>query len=377
VSPNDAVGKITVSQGGGEPQFVSPQPCPPDADPTCIAAIMPKEFADPNTGRLPANTEHTITVAADFPDPDGLVNTMDQSVVFTTFDYTPDFFDDSDAIAAELGGLAYDPGSESLFVVGLDNQGGDPLVRRIPIPDGIPGAASTAATPVPDGGGPYAYGIDAFGGNLYVSMSYSADVRRYSNLANLNLNPSELVIGPNTSLPEPNDTLLQVQSVGVVGNDLYLSRGYFLATDPAVEILRRDSNGVFTIYEEGNNLWDDGGFYGLNITVGNVEGTPYLFAAASAGIFKIRVADGDVVGSVETEQAAYADLQVDSDGHLFVGTGGGILVYDVTPDDPELIAERGGLDAGRIAIREDGDTVHVYYARYRDVARIGEVPFTL
>lgn len=378
INPNDAVGKITVSQGGGAPEFVSPQPCPPDADPTCIAAIMPKEFSDPDTGRLPANTEHIITVAPDFPDPDGMVNTMDQVVAFTTFDFTPNFFDDSDTISDELGGLAYDEGSESLFVVGLPGSGEDPLVRRIPIPGGVPGAASTAATPIYDGGGPYAYGIDAFAGQLYVSMSYSGDVRRYSNLANLNLNPSEVVLGVTTGLAEPNDTLRQVQSVAAVGSDLYFARGYFLATTPAVEILRRDAGNVFSIYESGNNLWDDNDFYGLNVTAGDVDGTPYIFAVAEAGIFKIRVADGDVAGSISPDTGlSQADVHLDSDGHLFVGTGSGIYVYDAASDDLELLTERSGLDASRIAIREDGDTVHVYYVRFRDSAVIGVVPITL
>lgn len=378
INPNDAVGKITVAQAGGAPEFVSPQPCPPDADPTCIAAIFPKEFSDPETGRLPANTEHTITVAPDFPDPDGMVNTLDQVVAFTTFDFTPNFFDDSDAITDELGGLAYDEGSQSLFVVGLPGSGEDPIVRRIPMPGGVPGGATTVATPIPTGGGPYAYGIDAWGGELYVSMSYSGEVRRYSNLSDANLNPSEVVIGETTGLADPNDTLIQVQSVAMVGNALYFGRGYFIAIEQRYEILERIGAGAFTIWENGDNLWDDGDFYGLNITGGTVGATPYLFVVAGAGIFKIRTSDGDVSGSISPDTGtSQADVQLDSNGHLFVGTGSGIHVYDAMSDDLELIDQREGLDASRIAIREDGDTVHVYYVRFRDEAIIGEVPFTL
>jgi hypothetical protein len=247
VGANDAVGKISVAQDGGTPAVISPMPCPPDADPTCIAGLFPESFSDPMTGRLPANTSHTITVAADFPDPDGLVNTMDQTVGFTTFDFTSDFFDDTANISDEIGGIAYDAGAQALFIVGLPPSGGDAIVRRIPIPGGVPGAASTVASPLSMGGGPYAYGIDAIGGQLYVAMSYSGDVRRYSNLSSATLDGTEAVLGPSTGLAAPDDTLLQVQSVAVAGGNTLFARGYFLATDPGYSIFARNGGGTFSI----------------------------------------------------------------------------------------------------------------------------------
>ena len=39
ISQNDALGHIFVTQSGGEPILVAPQPCPPDADPQCVAEI--------------------------------------------------------------------------------------------------------------------------------------------------------------------------------------------------------------------------------------------------------------------------------------------------------------------------------------------------
>jgi hypothetical protein len=383
VGVNDAVGKISVAQNGGMPAVISPMPCPPDADPTCIAGLYPESFSDPMTGRLPANTAHTITVAADFPDPDGMVNTMDQTVAFTTFDFTANFFDDTANITDEIGGIAYDEGSQALFIVGLPAGGGDAIVRRIPIPGGVAGAATTVATPLSMGGGPYAYGVDAIGGQLYVSMSYSGDVRRYSNLSAASLNATEVIFGPSTGLAAPDDTLLQVQSVAIAGGlTLFgrglFGRGYFLATDPGYELLARNAGGTFSIYEDGSNLWDDADWYGSNIVAGTVDGSEMLYVAASTGIFKFRVADGSMLGSIEPEFDLYAaDLHLDSNDHLFVGTGSGVHVFDAASDSLDAITSREGLDASRIALREEGNTVHVYYHRFRGEAIIGVVPIDL
>ncbi|HWB81106.1 MAG TPA: hypothetical protein VG755_39355, partial [Nannocystaceae bacterium] len=378
VGVNDAVGKITVAQDGGTPAVVSPMQCPPDADPTCIAGLFPESFSDPATGRLPANTSHTVTVAADFPDPDGLVNTMDQTVAFTTFDFTADFFDDTANISDEIGGIAYDEGSQSLFIVGLPPSGGDAIVRRIPIPGGVPGAATTVASPSSMGGGPYAYGIDAIGGELYVAMSYSGDVRRYSNLGAATLDATEVVVGPNTGLAAPDDTLLQVQSVTVAGGNTLFARGYFLATDPGYSIFARNGGGTFSIWEDGSNLWDNADWYGNNITAGTVDGSEVLFVANSLGIFKFRVADGTLLGSIMPDYSLYsADLHIDANDHLFLGSDSGVFVYDAASDDLPLVTAREGLEASRIALREDAGTVFVYYLRFRGEAIIGELPIAL
>jgi ligand-binding sensor domain-containing protein len=67
------------------------------------------------------------------------------------------------------------------------------------------------------------------------------------------------------------------------------------------------------------------------------------------------------------------DLHIDSSGRLWVGDNDGIRVLNVANDSFEVVAERSGFDATRFALREDGDTVHAYYARFRDPATIGHL----
>jgi hypothetical protein len=71
-----------------------------------------------------------------------------------------------------------------------------------------------------------------------------------------------------------------------------------------------------------------------------------------------------------------SQLRLDSKGRLYVGTGSGILVFDTSGTNGFTeIASRRGFDAGRFGIREEGDTVHVYFMRFRDALRIGTTSF--
>jgi hypothetical protein len=365
VGVDDATGHIFVSQGGGEPQPIAPMPCPPDADPTCIAGIFPAEFVDPETNNLPGGTAHTILVEADFPDPDGMVNTMDQVVSFTTFEIQPDFFDDSDAIGSELGGLAYDPGSESLFVVGEDAN--SCLVRRIPIPGGVAGSAQTAVVPT---GSVLCYGIDAIDGVLYVSGSYSDNVYRYTDLGDADLGPNGSVIANPTLMPPLSD-LIETWSVARGGGSTFFSHGEFVGGIEDVSILRLTDAGMWSEFQSGENLWEDAD--GVVIVGGNYDGADHLVVAAQGQFFKFRISDGSLVSQVEAELGYAVDLQIDSSGRLWVGDNDGLRVLNVANDSFEVLAERSGFDATRFALREDGDTVHAYYARFRDPATIGHL----
>lgn len=369
VSLDDAVGHILVSQGGSEPQPISPMACPPDADPTCIAGIFPEEFVDPEQNTLPGATAHTVTVEAEFPDPDGFTNTMDQIVEFTTFAYEPNFFDDSDAIVQEFGGIAYDDGSESLFLVGVGvDFGTDPcVVRRIPIPGGVPGTASTAALPT---GSYLCYGIDRIGNDLFVSGSYTDNVFRYSNLGAASLMATESVIA-NPTLPPPLADLSEGWHVARGGNSTFFSHGEFLGGIEDSSILQVSDAGVWSEFEDGDNLWD--GQNGVVIEGASIDGEDYLFVAAEAGIWKFRVADGTIVSEVEFELDYATDLRIDSQSRLWVGTQDGITVLEVVDDSYAELARRPGLDTTRFALREDGDTVHVYYQRFREIGQIGHL----
>lgn len=365
VSTDDATGHIYVTQGGGEPQPVSAMPCPPDADPTCVAGIFPAAFTDPDTGNLPGSTEHTIIVEADFPDPDGAVNSTDQVVSFTTFELDANFFDDSDVLSTEFGGLAYDPGSESLFLVGVD--GNECAVRRVPVPGGVAGGASTAALPT---GSNLCYGMDAIDGVLYVSGSYTDNVFRYTGLDALNLGPTETIIS-NPNLMPPLDSLSEVWSVARGGGSTFFAHGEFTGGIEDTSILRLTDANVWSEFQSGENLWEDAD--GVTIVGANYDGADHLIVAADGQIFKFRISDASLVSSAELNVDYAPDLQVDSAGRLWVGDSSGVRVVNAETDSYEILAQRMGFEANRLALREDGNTVHAYFARFRDQAVIGHL----
>ena len=368
VSPNDALGHLFVAQDGGEPQAVSPQPCPPDADPMCIAAIFPKEFVDPDSGNLPPNTEHVITLEAAFPDIDGVVNSTDQTVTFTTFDYNPDFFDDSVQIPEEFGGLVWSLDQNALFLTGQN--GGGCIVRRVPLNgQGVPQAASTAAVPT---GSQLCYGIDIVGPSLYVSGSYSQVVYRYT-LGGGDLSGTQFLI-ENPTLAPPLDELDETQSVTGVDGSLFFAHGEFLGGVTDSSILR--SAPAWSEFTDGQNLWNQADS-GVTIAATTIDGVPILFAFAESQLFRFRIADGVVEADLEFPDIGFStDIAIDSNNRVYLGANNGIYVVDGEADDFAPITERLGFDATRIALREVGDTVHVYYQRFRENGQIGHVPIT-
>lgn len=365
VSTSDATGNILVSQAGGEPQPITPMPCPPDADPTCIAGIFPASFTDSETGNLVGSTDYSITVLADFPDPDGLVNTMDQVVSFTTFQLDTNYYDDSDVISTEFGGLAYDSGSESLFLLGVDVD--ECVVRRVPLAGGVPGSASTAAVPTSSN---LCYGMDAIDGVLYVAGSYTSNVFRYTGLSAENLGPTETIIADPTLMP-PLDSLIEVWSVARGGGSTFFAHGEFVGGIEDTSILRLTDGNVWSEFHSGENLWEDAD--GVTIVGGNFDGTDHLIVAADAQLFKLRISDGSLISQAEMQVDYAPDLQIDSAGRLWLGDSSGIRVINVASDSYEILATRDGFEANRFALREDGNTVHAYFARFRDEARIGHL----
>lgn len=370
VSQTDAFGHIFVTQGDGDPILVAPQPCPPDADPQCVAGIFPEEFRDPETGDLPGSTPHTIIVSADLPDLDGNTNTLEQVVEFRTFEFTANFFDDSAAISGELGGMVYDPDNEALFIAGTSETGGDCIVRRVDLPGGVATGANTVATPTALGGGPYCYGMQRYGDTLFVDMTYSGDVRVYTGLGSDDLNPTEVVIQDPT-LPVPHDDLQEVVATAQAGPRRFFSYGNFVGGPGAFGILELN-NDTWSIFQQGTNLWSPGD--DVSIAAATIGGTAFLFAVAGEHLYKFRLADASVVDEIEIEQTYDADVEVDEFGRVWVARNGRLHVYD--GDDLSVLLERTGLDTGRIGVdaREDGATV--YFGRYRDPAVIGRMTVT-
>ncbi len=144
---------------------------------------------------------------------------------------------------------------------------------------------------------------------------------------------------------------------------------------PNYQVLARSEIGTFSVFLDGAGLWNDDLRIWANIAAGAIEGTSFLFVAVAPRLYKFRVSDQSMLGSIEPAHADYwmntDDLHLDSRGHLFVGTYSGVFVHDATSDNLDLLAACDDLDASRIALREDGDTVYVYYLRFRGEAVIG------
>jgi hypothetical protein len=364
VSPNDAVGNLWVSQDGGMAQPVSPLHCEPDSDPTCIAAELPEAFREAITGRLPGASTIEITVRADFADPEGNVGTSDQTASFRTFPYEASFYDDSETIDTLCGGIAHDPGTESLFFVGAP--GGYAFIRRVPIPGGVPGVASTVAMPT---GAYYIDGLEVLGDRLYAPGASTANIYLYENLAAADLMATEDIV-TTTGLPAPLDTFTGVWSVAQVGGLRYYAHesAYLEGSSP---ILRFD--GVdWSVFLAGAGLWE----HNESVVVAgrSIDGVDYLFASAGTHLYRIDVASGAILTQIEREDLQYGtDIELDSKGRLWIGTWNQLVVLDGKTADLRMLADRSDIAATKLALREDGTAVHAYFHSFYGPCLIGHV----
>jgi hypothetical protein len=325
-------------------------------------------------GHLPQDTPHAIAVTAGFEDPDGNATTVDQVVDFKTFFFEPNFYDDTVAQPEEVGGLSYEPTSQALFVVGVhSNEFYGPRVRKIPMPGGSPQPALTVLETMPGGGGPWTYGMDRYGSQLLISMSYAGEVRAYGNLPG-----NALTLGTTfstTTLPEPNADVEEVWSVARTEDGrLFFAWGDFHGGVNGSGIMQLSPNNVWSMFHDGMGLWGQAND-GVMLTVGMVGGTEYLFASADGMIYKFRASDGQLQAQYEVEQDWGRDLEVDGQGRLWYGTQNGIWVFDVSDNDEIVeVARRGGIRCGRMALREQPPTIHAYCVGYREEGLISHVP---
>jgi hypothetical protein len=326
-------------------------------------------------GLLPADTAHQVIVSAGFEDPDGVATAVDQVVDFKTFVYEANFFDDSVALPQEVGGLSYDPGSEALFVVGLNSdEFNGPRVRKIPMMGGNPQPASTVLEVIPSGGGPYSYGLDRYGDQLLLSMSYAGEVRSYGTLGGGMLTP--VSIWNTTTLPEPNADVEEVHSVARgADNRIYFAWGDFHGGVNGRGIMQQTTSTVWSMFNDGMNLWNQSND-GVMITVGMVDGAEFLFASADGKLYKFRTSDGQLLAEYDVEPDWARDLEIDGQGRLWYGTQNrGVYAFDVSSNDEIVeLARRGGVTCGRMALRQQPPTVHVYCVGYRDEAIISHLP---
>lgn len=379
VSFSEATGKIRVSSDlQADPTVVQALPCP-DNDPTCVAAVFPESLQDPaGTGHLPGSTKVTVVIDKSFPDADGKTNDVDTTVTYTTFPLKLDFIDDSGAVTEEAGGLDYDPGSQSLFAVGLTSfQDQSFLVRKIPLPGGVPGAATTAATVDTSAtGGSPTYGLDIYGGRLFVAGTYQYRAYQFDDLG---MNPPSGPITYNqTGLPAPNDMLYAVNSTAWLDDHLYIGCGYYAAS-PLTALIRLTPAGSWETWLDFAGAIDlSDGFTIAPAIEPDGKRFIYLGSPAEAIIYKIDVATKAIVNQHEFESLYDPQLRVDSRGRLYVGTNNdGLRVFTTAgPSGFTEIVSRTGIEAGRFGLREEGNTVHVYFMRFRGDLKVGTTSIT-
>ena len=375
VSQATAMGRVLMSRDGlpSEPVVVTACPKP---EPSCIAVTAPISFL-PDGEHLGIDTPYQVTITAGFEDTEGNPTLSDQTVDYRTFSFQPEFFDDSALLGDETGGLAYDSESQALFLVGSSpgNFNG-PRVRRIPLVNGGPGAATTWWELDNPPGGPYAYGLDLHNQQLFVSLTLAGRVVALDQIGA----PLGSVVRffEDPGLPPPHESLLEVTSVvRSEGGITYFSRTEQIDGSNWPGILAIDPDDAWSVFNSGANLWNGGD---VMLAIGRVGGTEFLFAASGSTIYKFRTSDGVLAATYEIEVSDSAfDLEVDSEGRLWRGgQDSGVRVYDVSQNDEIVeLAQRGGVTCGRMALRETLDLTEVYCTGFRRPAVISRIPVEL
>jgi hypothetical protein len=372
----NATGKISLtSDQVPNPVFAQVDKCP-DLDATCVAGVFPQAFFDPqsqNGSKLPGGVKHTIKIDKSFADPDGNTFDADVFVSFTTFQYTPNLFDDSGAITDEAGGLDFDPSTQAFFTCG-QGPSNNLVIRRIPLVAGQLGSATTYDQPdTTNTGGSLCYGLDIYEKKLYVSHTYGARVLTYQNLT-LPSSPNgpTTIVGPATPLAPPDDRLNNVHSVAAFmgGTRLLLASGYYYVTPEFTGVLSY-LNGNWSVFVGATGLFDASeGF----TVAGDLPGN-HLYVMAKDKIVKVRASDGLLENQHTLTNGAPYDpqLRVDGKGRLYVGgNNSGITVYDTSGSAGFTeTASRPGLDAGRFALVENGNDIEIYFMRFRDKGILG------
>lgn len=362
VSLVDAVGRVRVSMNGGPEVDVFPVECWPDPAPNCIGGELGEEFIAEGDYVLPGDAALTIRIAADLPDSDGRTNDDDQLVEYRTFAFDRQFV----AHTGWIGGITYDAGSSSLFFVDQSDGKQPTVVQRVTLTaNGTPGMPAAVASLGENTGN----GCDpthATGGVLYVACNTTGQMFVHTELGGADLNATQSVVAPMEW-----GMLNGVASLGTVGGNVVFS-GY-----GGHSITRLDPGGAWSVFHGGENLWADW-FAWVSVAGATIDGVDYVFAAAQNHVYKMQVADASIVSDLLLDDDVYVDdIEIDSLGRMWLATYDGISVFDGKDAAHAPIAARPGVQASSIALREEGTTVHVYYAAAVDNVPIGHLAVEL
>lgn len=357
VDPNDAVSHLLVSRNGGTTMPVSPRQCWPDDDPTCIAGDFPAEFLD-GPDALAGDSAITVHVGPDFPDLEGHTNTEAQTVDFHTFPYERNFV----ASPGFIRGLEYDPVTSALYTLGeTEPTHTGTTLERIPLAAGVPSAQLTVAIMVDQVD---CDGLDINYGILYVGCGnevYLLD----------GLEGDDLTQYLYQYTPDPPDLLGGTWSVAHAGDagTVYSAKG-------KSAMVVYDLNGQWKSFHDGVGLW--AAPYGVMVASGPEFLATVMYAAAQNHVYQFSLPDSLVTTDAALDEAMGVDyefdLEVDSHGYLWFGTSTGIHVVDPAGGAYSTVTQRVGVNATRLALREDGATVHAYFVAHDEAgAPIGHI----
>jgi len=390
VNVTQAAGKVSVqSSAGGAPEIAQVEACT-DSNPNCVRFVVPTALTV--SSRLPGGTTFTVVVDRTFPDPDGGTNDADASVSYTTFTYDPAFYTGL-MLNDELGGIVYvdQVGASTINALYVTGKGSlnfnGPEIERLDLDGaGQPTGRENVAGPnffslgSCNNDWDVAYGLDRYEAELYLSASYCDAV------VGFDIDPStgdltQAGSWHTTVFGSPDDKLYRVESVVVAPDNTselyYFSSGTFGSGPQVTGILQ-----YRPFYMVPWGLWVE--------RTGLFDGAPdfYLAGADEAGTFVIYVANGDTIVKLNEDDSgaelnrhtitgkSYASpgMRTDSAGRLYVGDDQSLVVYDTSGFNGFTeLAVREGLDFRRFDVREDGSTVHVYFADFRGSGDIREL----
>ena len=336
----------------------------PDPNLNVIWFQIPSQLVDSGSGNLFSNETYTMTVPSTVLTAAGLGLPADIVITFTTFTYGQEH-DDSAVITGETWDIAYHSVSNTLLYLG--ETATDFVVRRYSLGTGLATTELTnASTQVLYGG------MDLWDNTLYVNESYDSEVTEYPVNADGSLAASTATYGI-TTLAAPADTLSEVLNTAKIGANLYFTTGNWHGGASFQDIIKFDGAVWSTVVTGSVHGFNND--EAKNIVALNVGGTDYIYLAepVSDKLYKFRESDGALVTSITfTEISFDAELDFDLSNNIYLGTQNGIYQFSA---DLVLLDQRGGVDAGRIAVKDSGGNVSVYFIDYRNPTIIGYVNF--
>jgi len=309
---------------------------------------------------------YTVSVASSAQTADGNPLAQELSYSFTTFDYS-ELVDDTTFTDGELFGIAYHPGTDSIYFDGANDAQDDFFIRRYDVASGVVGTVAP-----PDVSFQVMYGgVDVYGDTLYLNKTYDGEVAEYDIQSDGSLVANGTTYASPT-LSAPADDLSNVADTAVLGDTRYFVTSQYAGT-PFTDIIAYNSPGdSWSVFADATTHGFDSG---TRRAITAVDGTSfdyvYLFDNESSTLFRFAVGGGSFSTDVGIS-VSDVDLDHDSDGNIYVGTSVGL--YQFSPD-LALLEVREWAPASRITIKEIGDTVRVFLAYAGAPARIWYTDF--